>query len=158
MTWTEIGAAVGFLTGAYTLLDRFMKGRPIAYLVATGTASNAILRLRVKNVGQQDVVLRRLFSIPRFYQIAKNDSTLGIVEAQFGWFTAVLQPGEQMDFPVFPSRSSRAWATENWGSCAFVISWRRATSTWLPQIPYCLFTSMRTVEQLKSAYRAPVNL
>jgi hypothetical protein len=29
MTWTEIGAAVGFLTGAYTLFDRFMKGRPI---------------------------------------------------------------------------------------------------------------------------------
>jgi hypothetical protein len=152
MTWTEIGAAVGFLTGAYTLFDRFVKGRPIAYLVATGPASNAILRLRVKNVGQQDVVLRRLFSIPRFYQIAKNDSTLGIVEAQFGWFTAVLQPGEQMDFPVFPSR-----AAEKWGSCAFVISWRRATSTWLPQIPYCLFTSMHAIEQLKTAYRAPVN-
>jgi hypothetical protein len=36
MTFTEIGAAVGFLTGVYTLFDRFMKGRPIAYLVASG--------------------------------------------------------------------------------------------------------------------------
>src|SRR5216683_1098393 len=157
MTYTEIGAAVGFLTGVYTLFDRFMKGRPIAYLVASGPATNTILSLRVKNVGQQDLVLRRLLSIPRFYEIAKNDSPLGIIEAQFGSFMTVLPPGGQMDFPVFRSKSGRARAVESWEPCAFVISWRRATCTWLPQIPFCLFTSMRTIEQLKSAYRAPVN-
>src|SRR6266849_5193253 len=133
MTYTEIGAAVGFLTGAYTLFDRFMKGRPIAYLVASGPATNANLSLRVKNVGQQDVVLRRLFSSPRLYEIAKDDSVLGITEAQFKAFMTVLQPGQQVDFPVF--RSKRALAAESRGRCAFVISWRRATSTWLPQIP-----------------------
>jgi len=157
MTYTEIGAAVGFLTGAYTLFDRFMKGRPIAYLVASGPATNAVLSLRVKNVGQQDLMLRRLLSIPRLYEIAKNDSPLGIIEAQFGSFMTVLPPGGQMDFPVFRSKSGRAGAVESWGPCAFVISWRRTTCTWLPQIPFCLFTSIYAIEQLKSAYRAPVN-
>jgi hypothetical protein len=157
MTWTEIGATVGFLTGAYTLFDRFMKGWPIAYLVASGPATNAILSLRVKNVGQQDVVLRGLFSIPRLYEIAKNDSPLGIIEAQFGSFITVLPPGQQMDFPVYQSKSGRALAEESWGPCAFVIFWRRATSTWLPQIPVCLFISKHTIEQLKSAYRPSSN-
>jgi hypothetical protein len=157
MTWTEIGAAVGFLTGAYTLFDRFMKGRPIAYLVASGPATNAVLSLRVKNIGQQDLVLRRLLSIPRLYEIAKDDSVLGITEAQFKSFMTVLQPGQQVDFPVFRSKSGRALAAESRGRCAFVISWRRATSIWLPQIPAYFLTSVRAIEQLKSAYRAPVN-
>jgi hypothetical protein len=159
MTLTEIGAAVGFLTGVYTLFDRFMRGRPLAYLMASGSATNAILFLRVKNVGRQDVVLRRLFSVPRLYQIAKNDSVKAIAEAEvYDTFAAVLQPGEQMDFPAFPSQAGRATAPDIRGSCAVVISWRKATCTWLPQIPICLFTSMRTIEQLKAAHRAPVNL
>jgi hypothetical protein len=157
MTFTEIGVAVGFLTGAYTLFDRFMKGWPIAYLVVSGRATNAILHLRVTNAGQQDVVLRGLFSTPRLYEIAKDDSVLGITEAQFKSFMTVLQPGQQMDFPVFPSKSGRATGAESWGPCGFVIFWRRATSTWLPQIPVCLFTSRHTIEELKSAYRAPIN-
>jgi len=149
MTFTEIGAAVGFLTGVYTLFDRHMKGRPIAYVFASGPASGALLSFRVKNVGQEDVVLRQLFSVPRLYEIARDDSALGIAEARFGPFMAVLQPGEQMDFPVFPSRPRR----EGRDSCAFVILWRRATSPWLPQIPICLFTSKQTIEQLKRAHR-----
>ena len=158
MTLTEIGAAVGFLTGVYTFFDRFMKGWPLAYLVASGPATNAILFLRVKNVGQQDVVLRRICSVPRLYQIAKNDSRKAIIEAEVhDTFAAVLQPGEQIDFPVFPSQVGRSMAPDGWGPCAVVLSWRKATCTWLPQIPVCLFTSVRTIEQLKSSYRAPVN-
>jgi hypothetical protein len=153
MTFVEIGAAVGFLTGAYTLFDRFMKGWPLAYLVASGPSSGAILSLRVKNVGQQDVVLWQLLSIPRLYEIARDDTPLGITEAQFGPFAAVLQPGQQVDFPVFPSRPKR----EGGGSCAFVIFWRKATCPWLPQIPVCHFTSIREIERLKSAYRHPDN-
>jgi len=103
------------------------------------------------------VVLRRFFSIPRLYEIAKDDSVLGITEAQFKSFMTVLQPGQQVDFPVFRSKSGRARAVESWGPCAFVISWRRATSTWLPQIPVYFLTSVRAIEQLKSAYRHPGN-
>jgi hypothetical protein len=153
----KLAPPVGFLTGVYTLFDRFMKGRPLAYLVASGPATNANISLRVKNVGQQDVVLRRLFSSPRLYEIAKDDSVLGITEAQFKSFMTVLQPGQQVDFPVFRSKSGRALAAESRGRCAFVISWRRATSVWLPQIPVYFFTSMHAVEQLKSAYRHPGN-
>jgi hypothetical protein len=154
MTFTEIGAAVGFLTGVYTLFDRFMKGRPIAYLVVSGPSTGATLSLRVKNIGQQDVLLRRLFSFPPLYRVTKDDSSLAIVQAQYRPFIAVLQPDEQIDFPVFPSRSGRVPTREGWESCAFMISWRKATCPWLPQIPVCLFTSVHTIEQLKKAHRA----
>jgi hypothetical protein len=155
MTFTEIGAAVGFLTGVYTLFDRFMRGWPLAYLSASGPATSALLHLRVKNMGQQDVLLRRLFSIPRLYQVTKDDSTKAIIEAQMYKtpFTAVLRPGEQMDFPVYVSELGRALTPESRGPCAFVLSWRKATCPWLPQIPVCLLTSVRTIEQLKKAHR-----
>jgi hypothetical protein len=159
MNPTEMGAMVGFLTGVYTMLDRFMKGRPIAYLVASGPVTNSILHLRVKNIGQEDVVLRRFSSVPRHYRIAKNHSSKAIVEAELSdTFGAVLQPGEQMDFPAFPSQAGRVAVRNSRRPFAIVISWRKATCTWLPQIPVRLFTSMHTIEQLKSAYRTPPNL
>ena len=151
MTLTEIGATVGFLTGVYILFDRFMKGWPIAYLVASGPVSNAILSLRIKNVGQQDLVLKRLLSFPRFYEIAKDDNPLGIIEAHLKSFIAVLPPGQEIDFPVPVFASTLGEASR--GPCVFVISWRRATNTWLPQIPVCLFTSRHTADQFKGAYR-----
>jgi hypothetical protein len=155
MTFTEIGAAVGFLTGVYTLFDRFMRGRPLAYLSASGPATNALLHLRVKNMGQQDVLLRRLFSIPQLYQVSKDDSAKAIIEAQIYEtpFAAVLQPGEHMDFPVFASELGRALTPESRAPCAFVISWRKASCPWLPQIPVCHFTSVYTIGQLKKAHR-----
>jgi hypothetical protein len=150
MTFTEIGAAVGFLTGIYTLFDRLMKGRPLAYLVATGPATNALLHLHVRNIGQQDVLLRRLFSIPRRYQVSKDHSCEAMSEAEF---MALLRPGQEMDFPVFPPLLVRGRSPKSEGSFAIVISWRKVTCTWLPQFPVCVVTSTRTIEQLESAHR-----
>ncbi len=77
MTYTEIGAAVGFLTGVYTLFDRFMKGRPIAYLVASGPATNAVLSLRVKNVGSKTWCLGGFFRFRGFTKSRKTTASWG---------------------------------------------------------------------------------
>jgi hypothetical protein len=113
MTITEIGALVGLATGIFTVIDRFVLGRP----VITIAPSKSLRDLRFENASKQPVLLRQIRSWPSWISIAPDDTREGVIRAAMDQkFTAVLQPREARSFPIVVKRrglldpDSVAWA------------------------------------------------
>ena len=70
MTLTTFGSLVGLATGVFTVWDRWLRWRPIAYTVAKTNQGGPYIR--IKNVGPMDIVVQRIESRPSTFKIAKG--------------------------------------------------------------------------------------
>ena len=69
MTLTEIGALVGFITGVFTVWDRFAVGRPMILIEKT----NYKMRdLKCVNLSKEDVILTRIRVLSQLIQALRE--------------------------------------------------------------------------------------
>lgn len=140
----KIGAIVGLVTGIFTVWDRLARWRPIAYIFATIPGSTYI---RIKNLGQVDVIVRHIQAHPPTFNIATDDLVHAIVSGMIDRLPpSVIDPQGKRDFLVFmhptPPDNARSQRVR------FVIHWRKASSTWLPQFPVFPFTTTADIRNM----------
>jgi hypothetical protein len=149
---TLVGSIIGTLTGFFVLIDRLFRRRPVAFVVVAGTSRhNAHRYIRVKNVGATDIIVRDISARPRTFEISKGHSVRAIAKAITDVpAVSILEPDQVRDFPFFqnPKRSDKEAYV---GKICFAVHWRKASSTWLWQIPTFVRTSMNDLEELESA-------
>jgi hypothetical protein len=99
--------------------------------------------LFVRNTASRPILIRNVRVWPRTHRVAKDESSKALIEGHAGFPAIIrfLEPSESAPFPFLPKREYR-------GLFAIVISWRRGSSNWLPQIPKVIFSSARTLDRL----------
>jgi hypothetical protein len=148
---TIVGSIIGIFTGIFVLTDRLFRRRPIAFVVLKGTSHNAHRYVRVKNIGMTDVIIHDIKAWPKTFEISKGHSVREIAGAITDMpAVSILAPDEVWDFPFFP-HPKRPDEKDYDGKIRFAVCWRKASATWLWQIPVFVFTSVRDLEKLESA-------
>jgi hypothetical protein len=129
----SFGSFVGLATGIFTVWDRWARWRPAAYSVAKTKDGGPYIR--IKNLGPMDIIIQRIKSRPSNFGIAKDKGTSvkEVADAMSGKLEpTAIAPQETHDFFFWERRDVDAPRTRTvW----FLIYWRKASSTWLPQIP-----------------------
>jgi hypothetical protein len=129
MNWAALGGFAGLVTFVFAIWDRLVRDRPLAWIVAERIGSQAHPYLRIRNPAQVDILIRNILSTPD-YSVGESETLMGAVRASVGdAVLAVLAAGETRNFPIFHSQKPRQ------KGIMFTVSWRRASSSWLPQIP-----------------------
>jgi hypothetical protein len=142
MTLTTFGSLVGLATGVFTVWDRWLRWRPIAYTVAKTNQGGPYIR--IKNVGPIDIVTSR----PSTFKIAKGkgDSVKEVAYAMVDKLEpTAIAPQETHDFFFWERRAVDAPRSR---SVWFFIYWRKASSTWLWQIPIVLGAQQSTTKPI----------
>lgn len=152
MTFTEFGAAVGLVTGIFTLLDRLILGRPFSSIsVGEPVGGARTLDLRCQNGSKLDVLIKRIRLYPPRLILASENTRRGIIEAAIGrTFGATLTPGEERKFPIMVKSALLDEGTD-WVPFVIIVSWRKSRSMWLPQIPMFVFSSAKSLRRLRAA-------
>src|SRR5262249_51466308 len=117
-------------------------------------ASPNFRNLYCKNISQWDITITGIRCIPKVVGVASGDSARAVViAANYGDpFSVVLKRDEQREFPIVISRGEllNADNTELAPFC-LLVSWRKNSSPWLPQIPKLIISSMQTLRLLAEA-------
>ena len=153
MTFTEIGALIGAITGAFTALDRFAFGRP---LVSLKRGEHTQTRhLSCFNSSKQDLLITEIRTWParRGVRVSYGDSLEAVYDAITTQNPAILlKADETRDLPLFLSdgalldRDSAYFAP-----FVVIMSWRKTRSVWLPQFPVIVFSSALALRRLDAA-------
>src|SRR4051794_39620324 len=76
------GAIVAFATGAFTLVDRCLRGRPLAWPTIKVSQGAPFKFIRIKNPGHRDVFVLGVRVYPAgIYGVARTDATDAILSA-----------------------------------------------------------------------------
>jgi hypothetical protein len=148
MTWTEIGALIGALTGLFTVLDRLAFGRPLFSITTTRTFS---IDLVCHNPSRHHIVITGTWTWPNVIAVAREESVRGMVAAAVGQrFVAVIPPEAVASLPIVV-RERALLDSAPLGPFIIVMSWRKTRSIWLPQIPAVTFSSATALRILKAS-------
>jgi len=143
------GAIVAFVTALFTVWDRWARGRPLAWVTAEKFGANPLECIRLRNPGYGDVFVLRVRAYPRVYDVAKDRSVRAAITdtALKSDVRVLLKQSEKWDLPIFPKLPTGS------PSCRvfFLVSWRKTSSTWLPQVPVVIMTSTRDIEGIAAA-------
>ena len=132
----EIGAFVGLLTGVFVFYDRYARGRPVASLSFEKETQRTRVILRVSNAGPYDAAILGVSCSPDIYRLAADTETKSILRAVMGeplFFT--LRPNESYSLHLVSRVENGVPLEIRPRRVSFRISWRRANSTWLWQLP-----------------------
>jgi hypothetical protein len=101
MSIVAFGAYVGLATGIFTLLDRMMYGRPLAWIRVEGNPANSRRVVRVENIGRQDILITGAHVWPRVYGVARDDEGENVFRGALGDDpVALIRAGDIHDFPL----------------------------------------------------------
>jgi hypothetical protein len=152
-----IGAIAGLLTAAFVIWDRWARGRPLAWVTATKRFAGSLDDyICIKNPGHSDVFIRKVRVYPRrLYGVATGTSAKAIASSLYlseGELNVLLRSGAEEYLPIieFPENKPKD-APSRW--VCFLISWRKTSSTWLPQLPIPIITSTHDIERITAAAR-----
>jgi hypothetical protein len=146
--FTFFGALVGFLTGIFTLWDRYARGRPIAFLVFGGGVG---ARLVVSNPGDYSVFILSAKVTPNVFFLSRGPDLRTIFEDQISDAIAYcpIDPKESTEFPIVDRYKDGIQLGLKDQRVRFSVSWRRGSTTWLPQIPLNVRTKTSTVNKMR---------
>jgi hypothetical protein len=150
-----VGAIVGLATGAFTVWDRWVRGRPLVGLTATVRTSRMPSDpcIRIANPGPTDLFIQRVRALPRIYGVAKDHSMRAKMAAlESADVNVLLRSGQEHDLPIIDLRNEEDKNVSRW--VHFVVYWRKTSSTWLPQAAVVIGTSTRAIEQIGAAVAA----
>jgi hypothetical protein len=153
---TVFGAIVGLATGAFTVWDRWARGRPLAWVTATMRfAGNPEEYLCIKNSGHSDVFIMGVHVLPKnpqIYGVAKDHSVRAISSSFHGNVNVLLPAGKEQYLPIIevPKNLDAPIDTARRRVC-FLIYWRKTSSTWLPQLPVWVVTSTDDIQRIAAA-------
>jgi hypothetical protein len=144
-----VGGIAGLATAAFTIWDRWARGRPLAWPTIKTFGVNPFKFIRIKNPGPR--------AYPAgIYGVAKNDSSDAILQATvpqiFGVadLHALLRRDAEYDLPIYYLSKTKMDLEGNLPSrrVCFLIFWRKTSSTWLPQFPVWIMTSTRDLDHM----------
>jgi hypothetical protein len=150
-----VGGIAGLLTTAFVIWDRWVRGRPLAWMDATKRfTGNPEEYIRIKNPGYGNVFIRKVRVEPlNIYGVAKDPSVRAITSALFNMdVNVLLRPGKTHDLGIikFPKKLDKPQDAPSRRVC-FLIYWRKTSSTWLPQVPVVIMTSTGDIERIAAA-------
>lgn len=121
-----VGGIAGLATAAFTIWDRWARGRPLAWVTAKKFGASSYQYIRIKNPGPADLFIRRVRTRPPIYSIAKDHKLEAIAATAADVDVHVLlAAGETHDLVLIPgSPESRARRRR----VSFYIHWRKTSS------------------------------
>ena len=149
-TWLiQLGSLAGLLAFCVTIWDRMLSSRPLAW-ISPGDYGRQV---HCKNIANFDVTIRTIKCYPSGVSVASSTSLNAIVRASVGQgFIAILKADQEREFPLIFKRGELTDDdSKKLAPFVLIISWRRNSSYWLPQIPKILVSSARAMRELKSA-------
>jgi len=155
MTFTQIGALVGFLTGLFVLIDRFVSGRPYPLLTKRSDHLGPGLRvLECINTARCPILLT-VRTNTRAVLIMRDHSTESAYDATAGLpVNVLLNAGQSAAFPIVVLNGRLLDEGAPRTPFLIIISWRKTSSMWLPQVPVFRISSvraLRTIDHTKFA-------
>ena len=158
---TKIGAIVGLATGIFTVWDRLLRARPIAYVHIRGPKGTPYRYVRIANTDKADIQVTKadiqvtdVKCWPRVFAAAKDHSIRSIAEAAIGRAPlALIAPGEDWDFTLIIPSGIDFDALKDRTLLVLAIFWRRSSSPWLPQPPKVIVLSVRDFRRLEATSR-----
>lgn len=149
-TWlVQFGSLAGLLAFCVTIWDRLLSSRPLVW-ISPGDYGRQV---HVKNIATYDITISAMRCFPSNINVASGDALNAIVRASAGQgFIAVFKADQEREFPLI-FRRGELLDDDCKEAAPFVIivSWRRNSSYWLPQIPKIIFSSAKAMRALKSA-------
>jgi hypothetical protein len=160
--FTLAGAIVAFANAVFTVWDRLLRGRPQAEVSATvrrgGTPADPCIR--IVNPGPTGLLIRSVRVRPAgIYAVAKNRD-IKLIMAAVGDTTVeganvlnvlLLRPGEEHDLAIIDVRKGEGVRENISRRVHFFISWRKTSSTRLPQVPVKISTSTGDIQRIRAA-------
>jgi hypothetical protein len=145
----KVGSLAGLMTFCVAIVDRLFSTRPLVW-ISPGDYGRQV---HCKNISTRDVSIIRIRCWPSGINVASGTGLNAIAAASIGdGFLAILKADQEREFPLLFGRSELL--DEDCREVApfvMIVSWRRNSSYWLPQIPKFIFSSARTMRALKSA-------
>jgi len=148
------GAIVAFATGIFTVWDRWVRGRPLAWLSATVRTSGMPPDpyIRITNPGPADLFIKSVrvhptgvIYVAKDYAIRAQMAALESTDVN-----VLLRSGEKQDLPIIVGE------TVSKRVCLFIY-WRKTSSTWLRQVPVLVITSTGDIKRIVAAAAAQQN-
>jgi hypothetical protein len=149
-TWlVQLGSITGLLAFCVAICDRMLGGRPLIWISPGDYGRN----VHCKNTSTYDIMISRIRCYPSGVHVASGTTPNAIAEASIGdSFIAILKADQEREFPLMLRRGELLDEDcKDIAPFVMVVSWRRNSSYWLPQIPKVIFSSARAMRVLKSA-------
>ena len=149
-TWlVQLGSLTGLLAFCVTVWDRLFSGRPLIW-ISPGDYGRQV---HCKNIAICDITIRRIRCYPSGINVASGTALNAIGDASIGrGFIAILKADQEREFPLMFKRGELLDEDcKEVVPFVMIVSWRRNSSYWLPQIPKVILSSARAMRTLKSA-------
>lgn len=136
MDLKDLGAIVGFMSGAFVFYDRYHKGRSIASLTAIkGDGVQNRVCIRVTNTTAYDVAIIEGAVRPNIYFLTETLEARDLISCQLEAPQILLKPQGSKEFFVAPRFANGIALELRPQHVSFLIYWRRGNATWLKQFP-----------------------
>jgi hypothetical protein len=142
----QIGSLAGLGTLAFTLVDRIFSARPMVSVRPWSQTRD----IYCFNPSKEDLLIRSIRVYPRSIIVAKGDTPREMAAALAGeTFSIFLKPQTASYCPLVVKKGELINPdSTSIALFAIWVSWRRARSMWLPQIPVIYFFSARSLRRL----------
>lgn len=149
-TWlVQFGSITGLLAFCVTIWDRLLSARPLIW-ISPGDYGRQV---HFKNLATCDITISAISCYPSSIGVASSQSLNATVRASAGQgFMAILKADQEREFPLIFRRGELLDEDcKDIAPFVMIVSWRRNSSCWLPQIPKVIFSSAKAMRELKSA-------
>jgi hypothetical protein len=149
-TWlVQLGSLTGLLALCVTVWDRLLFARPLVWI----SPGDYGLQVHCRNIATYDITISTIRCFPSNIGVASSTSLNAVVRASVGQgFIVVLKADPERDFPLIFRRGELLEDDcKEAAPFVMIVSWRRNSSYWLPQMPKVIFSSARAMRALKSA-------
>jgi hypothetical protein len=144
-----IGSLVGLATGAFVLVDRFLRHRPIAYFRPPKDDSDE-MRLVVHNTASEAIVIDAIRCRPPTMVVSFSDDWRDLLDPDLeNGCISIIAPHSEKSFPWVERPNWEKQKPED--RAQITIRWAFTSSRWLPLVPVRLRTTVGRLNQLRSA-------
>ena len=145
----KVGSLAGLMTFCLAIVDRLFSSRPLVW-ISPGDYGRQV---HCKNISRSDITVSRIRYYPSSVNVASGTALNAIGDASIGrGFIAILKTDQEREFPLMFRRGELMDDDcKEVAPFAMILSWRRNSSYWLPQIPKLIFSSAKAMRALKSA-------
>jgi hypothetical protein len=145
----QFGSLAGLAAFCVTVWDRLLSARPPVW-ISPGDYGRQV---HCKNISTYDVTIKKISCYPSTVNVAFSTSLNAIAAASIGdHFISILKADEEREFPLIFRRGELLDDDcKELAPFVMIVSWRRNSSYWLPQIPKIIFSSAKAMRSLKSA-------
>ena len=145
----KVGSLAGLMTFCVAIVDHVFSACPLVWISPGDYGS----QVHCKNISTWDISIIRIRCWRSGVNVASGTGLNAIAAARIGdGFVAILKADQEREFPLIFGRGELMDDDCNEVSpFVMIVSWRRNSSYWLPQIPKVIFSSAKAMRALKLA-------